>query len=124
MNAQQIPHLSDMMLRSLIARPASGLRADHTPWPADTHAVMVSTVRLPQLPRAGGGISRVVYETAVFTVNDIDATSSNPCAFTYGDDHSIENSSTAADALLCHTDAVLFWSDTVTHDPYTAMNHL
>jgi hypothetical protein len=119
MTSHSLPHLSDMVLRTIIARPdAATLAAAGTPdWPADVgDAVLVSTVRLP-LGGVGGGYA---YETLVFRVTGIkNADVEFDTAELDG-----ERYATAGDAFLGHNDLVARWARVPLHTTVDALNQI
>ena len=117
MTGAGIPHVSDLCIRTVIARPLHGCHADGTPWPADTHGVVVSTVRVPSTVAR----SAAPYETMVFRITGIDQ--GDPVL-----DYSTElyhyRYHTAGDAFLGHSDTVGLWSGTTVTGATDALNLL
>jgi hypothetical protein len=119
MTSHSLPHLSDMVLRTIIARPdAAVLAASGEPdWPADVgDAVLVSTVRLP----LGGAGGIPAYETLVFRVTGIkNAEVDFDTAELDGDRYD-----TAGDAFLGHNDLVARWARVPLHTTADALNQI
>lgn len=131
MTSHSLPHLSDMVLRTIIARPdAATLAAAGTPdWPADVgDAVLVSTVRLPLGGIAPiGGYSPInstgsgyAYETLVFRVT---GTKHADVEFDTAELDG-ERYATAGDAFLGHNDTVARWARVPLHTTVDALNQI
>lgn len=108
MRMESISHITDMTLRTLIARPLSGVDTDGTPWPAGVDLVLVSTIRLMRpvaRPQVGNDW---LYESGVFAVQRIESGDA-VCDWS-----GLENDryATAGDAFMGHADLVGRWSGT------------
>jgi hypothetical protein len=120
MHSFNLPHLSDMVLRTLVARPdTAALAAAGAPnwdWPpAAGDLVLVSTVRLPV-----GAVAGSHYETMVFPVTtvggvDLDFTANELECWRYA---------TAGDAFLGHSDTVARWARVPLYTTADALNQI